>query len=178
MFNLTVLLFILVPLIELYVLIEVGGIIGALPTILLTVFTAVAGVALMRQQGVSTMQRAQANMAQGQPPAAEMMEGVLLFLGGLFLLIPGLITDFLGFVLLVPPLRAAMARKVIDQRRSHYARQRGGVYETEWTQKSENGSEILHVRTLRGHRPEQDNDVIDGEVTSEKPDQNTEPKDR
>ncbi|KUJ72711.1 FxsA family protein [Thiomicrospira sp. WB1] len=179
MFNLTVLLFILVPLAELYVLIEVGGVIGALPTILLTVFTAVVGVALMRQQGVSTMQRAQASMAQGQPPAQEMMEGVLLFLGGLFLLIPGLMTDFLGFLLLIPPLRAVMARKVIEQRRTQYAQQRDGVFETEWTQKSEDGDQILHVRTLGRSegRSGHDERVIDGEVTHESSDQSDASKD-
>ncbi|MBD3777061.1 MAG: FxsA family protein, partial [Thiotrichales bacterium] len=68
-------LFVLIPLAELYVLIQVGGVIGALPTVLLTVFTAIAGFLLMRTQGMSTLQQAQVAMAQGEAPQMAMMEG-------------------------------------------------------------------------------------------------------
>lgn len=103
-------LFILVgvPLFELYLLIEVGSILGALPTIVLSVFTAVLGGLLMRQQGFSTAIRAQHSMARGEVPAIEMMEGLLIFLSGAVLLFPGFMTDVIGFLLLIGPLRRAL----------------------------------------------------------------------
>ena len=108
-FPVLLLLFLLVPLIEIYVMIQVGGIIGALPTVLLVVLTAVAGAALARFQGLATLQRLQATMARGETPAIEMFEGVLLLIGALLLLTPGFITDLLGFVCLIPITRRALA---------------------------------------------------------------------
>lgn len=132
-------LFLLVPAVELYFLIQVGSVIGALPTILLTVLTAIAGASLMRSQGIATMQKAQQAMLMGQPPQQEVVEGVMIFLGGLMLLIPGLITDFLGFLLLIPPVRQVMARRLLQRAGSY---QRGGfkahsgeTFEGEWQQK-------------------------------------------
>lgn len=71
------LLFVGAPLLELYFLIEVGSVIGALPTILVSIFTAVLGGALVRMQGMSVLLRVQQNLAKGQAPALEMMEGAL-----------------------------------------------------------------------------------------------------
>lgn len=102
------LLFVIVPLVELYVLIEVGSQIGAFSTILLTVFTAVLGALLVRLQGLSVLFRVREVTEQGGVPAVEMMEGALLLLAGLALLLPGLITDAIGFLLLIPPLRRAL----------------------------------------------------------------------
>ena len=99
------LLFVSIPLVELYFLIEVGSEIGAIPTILLTVFTAVLGGLLVRLQGFSTAMRVHRAMDQGEVPAIEMMEGVILLIAGLMLLLPGFFTDALGFLALVPPLR-------------------------------------------------------------------------
>lgn len=93
------------PLFELYLLIEVGSFIGALPTIALSIFTAVLGGLLMRQQGFATAMRAQATMAKGEVPAIEMIEGVVVFLAGAVLLFPGFFTDAVGFLLLIPPIR-------------------------------------------------------------------------
>ena len=106
------------PLVELYLLIEVGSVIGALPTILLSVFTAILGGALVRLQGFSILFRAQSQMANDELPAIEMLEGVVLLLVGLALLLPGFITDAIGFLLLVPPLRqglvnAYLARMIV-----------------------------------------------------------------
>ncbi len=93
------------PLLELYVLISVGSEIGALSTILISVFTAILGAALVRMQGVSVLMRVQQTMARGEAPALEMLEGALLMVSGVMLLFPGFITDMIGFLLLVPPLR-------------------------------------------------------------------------
>lgn len=104
-----------VPVLEIYLLIKVGGWIGALPTVFLVVFAAVLGVLLLRQQGFAALQRVQAALAKGQIPAMELLEGMLLTLGGVLLLIPGLITDTLGFLLLTPPLRRWLIRRVLDR---------------------------------------------------------------
>jgi UPF0716 protein FxsA len=102
------LLFVGIPLVELYFLIEVGSRIGALPTIFLTVFTAVLGGLLVRLQGFSTALRVRAGMERGEVPAIEMLEGVVLLLSGILLLLPGFFTDLFGFLCLIPPVRRAM----------------------------------------------------------------------
>jgi UPF0716 protein FxsA len=108
-FPALLLLFLLVPLIEIYLLIKIGGVIGAFPTVVLVVLTAVIGAALARYQGLATLQRLQATMARGEAPAIEMFEGVLLLVGALLLLTPGFATDLLGFACLIPQLRRALA---------------------------------------------------------------------
>ena len=102
------LLIILVPLVEIYLLIQVGSLIGAWPTILAVVLTAVIGSMLIRQQGLSTLQRARQGMAAGHLPAMEMMEGIALLISGAFLLTPGFFTDAVGFLLLVPMVRRGL----------------------------------------------------------------------
>ena len=109
-FSVLFLLLLLVPLVEIYFLIEVGKVIGAIPTIALVVFTALLGAMLLRFQGWTTLQRTRMSMARGQVPALEMMEGVLLVFAGILLLTPGFFTDAAGFLLLVPPLRRALIR--------------------------------------------------------------------
>ncbi|MGE0485039.1 MAG: FxsA family protein [Gammaproteobacteria bacterium] len=99
-----------VPLVELYVLIAVGRSIGAGTTIGLVILTAVLGAWLLRAQGLATLARARATMAAGELPAIEMVEGLILLLTGVLLLIPGFITDALGFLVLLPPVRRILAR--------------------------------------------------------------------
>ncbi len=108
-FPIVFLLFLLIPLVEMYFLIVVGGIIGALPTVALVVLTAVIGAALARHQGLATLRRLQDALARGETPAIEMLEGVLLLAGALLLLTPGFFTDALGFACLIPPARRALA---------------------------------------------------------------------
>ncbi len=95
-------LFIGVPLIEIYLFIELGGLIGALPTVLLIIVTALIGVSLLRAQGFNTMAKFQQEVATGQLPATTMLEGVALILGGALLLTPGFLTDSIGFLCLIP----------------------------------------------------------------------------
>jgi len=106
----------LASLIEIWVLIEIGGVIGAGWTVGLVVFTAIAGVALVRSQGLATIGRIQAQIARGEIPATEIFEGVGLLLAGVFLLTPGFVTDALGFALLVPPLRRLLVNGFIQPR--------------------------------------------------------------
>lgn len=107
------LLFLLVPLAEIYVLIEVGEVIGAAWTIFAVIATAIIGAVLLRQQGFSTLQRAQLSMAQGQIPATALFEGVMLLFSGALLLTPGFLTDTVGFALLVPVVRQSIIKRVI-----------------------------------------------------------------
>ena len=99
------LLFLLIPLVEIYFLIQVGSVVGAIPTVALVVFTALLGAMLLRFQGLATLQRTRSTLSQGQVPAMEMFEGVLLLFSGALLLTPGFVTDAIGFLFLIPPLR-------------------------------------------------------------------------
>ena len=109
------LFFITVPFIEIYLLLQLGGIIGVLPTVLLVVFTAVLGAWLLRQQGFATLQRFQASLAQGEVPAYEMIEGPVLLVGGALLLTPGFFTDVIGFACLIPQTRRKFAQYIIEK---------------------------------------------------------------
>ena len=109
MFKLFLVLFITIPLIEIAILIKIGSIIGAGYTIALVIGTAFLGVSLLRIQGISTFAKVQANIAKGQLPATELIEGLILLISGVLLLTPGFFTDMLGFLMLVPILRQRVA---------------------------------------------------------------------
>ena len=115
MFPFLLLLFFLVPLIEIYLLIEIGGVIGVGWTIFFVVFTAVLGAFLVRAQGFSTVNRIRTQMNQGQLPAMELIEGLFLLIAGALLLTPGFFTDAIGFVCLTPPLRRGIIRYVLSK---------------------------------------------------------------
>ncbi|WP_298266488.1 FxsA family protein [Geobacter sp.] len=100
------LLFSIVPIIELYLLIKVGKLIGALPTVALVLAISMTGAWLVRAQGFAILSRIRADLAQGRPPAAGLLDGALVLFGGLLLLTPGFFTDFLGLFFLIPPTRA------------------------------------------------------------------------
>jgi UPF0716 protein FxsA len=112
-------LFIVIPLIELYVIIAVGEEIGAFWTVMLVLLTAFIGVNLLRMQGMSTLMRAQNSMTQGQIPAMEMMEGVALAVAGVLLITPGFITDTIGFLCLFPASRQAIIRYIMTRSSVH-----------------------------------------------------------
>jgi len=101
--------------VEIYLLIKVGGIIGALPTVFMVVFTAVLGAWLLRIQGFATLARVRRTMAQGGIPAIEMLEGAVLLVSGALLLTPGFFTDAIGFLCLIPSLRRAMIRWMLGR---------------------------------------------------------------
>jgi UPF0716 protein FxsA len=108
------LIFVTAPLIELYFLIQVGSVIGALPTILLSVLTALIGGYLVRMQGIAVLMRVRALLDAGEMPALEVLDGAVLLLCGLALLLPGFVTDIVGFLLLVPPLRHLLIRRYLQ----------------------------------------------------------------
>lgn len=102
------LLFLIVPFIELYVLIQVGQVIGALPTIGLLVAVSVIGAWLVKREGFATLARARQRIDAGQMPGREMVDGVLILFAGALLVSPGFLTDVVGVMLLFPPVRAAL----------------------------------------------------------------------
>src|SRR5690554_8142441 len=99
--RILLLLFVILPLAELWLLIWVGSIIGALPTLALVVLTAVAGVWLLRRQGLDTLLRGRQRLEMGEVPAEEMIEGMVLAMSGVLLLLPGFATDTPGVLGLV-----------------------------------------------------------------------------
>ncbi len=105
MFGKLFLLFVLVPVAEIYVLVTVGSSIGAFATVALVILTALAGAHLARMQGLSTMMRIRENLDQGFMPAEELLDGVLIFLAGMVLLTPGFLTDIAGLLILLPTTR-------------------------------------------------------------------------
>lgn len=110
MFFILLLIFVLVPVIELNVLIEVASSIGSWTTVGLVLFTAVVGVSLVRSQGLSTLMTVQQKLARGEAPGHEIVEGMMLAAAGVLLLIPGFVTDFIGLILLTPFTRAPIAK--------------------------------------------------------------------
>ena len=115
MFPVFAVMFLVVPIFEIYLLIQVGQEIGAGWTILLVVLTAVIGVWLLRIQGLSTLMRAQNKMNAGELPASEMLEGMGLVVAGALLLTPGFFTDAIGFLLLFPPSRIWLVRHMASR---------------------------------------------------------------
>lgn len=110
---LLLLLLVGLPLLELYLLIRVGSEIGAFPTIALSILTAVIGTWLVRHQGLGLLLRVREMTDRGEIPALEMLDGALLIVAGLFLLLPGFLTDAAGFLLLIPVLRHTLVGRAV-----------------------------------------------------------------
>ena len=103
--------FIIVPLLEILAFIEVGSLIGALPTLGLTLLTAIVGAAIVRRQGLRIIGEARQRLADNQLPLTSALHGGFLLLAGILLLTPGFVTDMVGFLLLIPPLRLLIAKQ-------------------------------------------------------------------
>jgi len=111
MFFKLLLLFTLGPLLELYLLIELGRRVGVLPTILLVVITGFCGVLLARAQGFLVLQRIGDQLRRGEVPGDELLNGVAILIGAAFLLTPGLVSDTAGLLLLIPGSREVVKRQ-------------------------------------------------------------------
>ena len=108
-------LFVVMTLLEIYVLVSVGQAIGGLSTVLLVIMTALIGSTLLKQQGWSTMAKAQQSMAEGKTPAFEMLEGVVILASGILLLTPGFITDGIGLLGLMPWSRSYFINHILEK---------------------------------------------------------------
>lgn len=149
------LLFIILPIVEMAILIKVGTMIGALNTIGLVLLTAVIGAALLKQQGLATLLRANQRINSGELPAKEVAEGLILAVGGALLLTPGFVTDTIGFLCLIPGSRhwlasLALKKMVVSSRTQGFQ------------------------FTMHGGRPfgdapgyRRDDDIIEGDYTDE-----------
>lgn len=126
MFLKLALLFTVLPMVELYLLIEVGKVIGGLSTIALVLFTGALGAYLARLEGIRTLVRAQETVRAGQMPAEELVDAVLIFLAGAMLITPGILTDGMGFLILFPPTRRYF--KIWLRRQFDRAVQRGDLW--------------------------------------------------
>lgn len=119
MFAALALLFLVVPFLELFVLLRVGDAIGALPTIAILIAVSVIGAWLVKREGVGVLRRAQEQVRTGNVPATELVDGVLILFAGALLLTPGFLTDVIGVLLLLPPVRVALrasARRQLGKR--------------------------------------------------------------
>ena len=144
-YSIFAVLFLIIPIIEIFFLIKVGEVIGALPTIVLVVLTAVIGAGLLRQQGLSTLARLQQSLGQGKLPAQEMIEGVLLAVGGALLMTPGFVTDTMGFLCLLPVTRQFLAKAIIKRSALQMQIKMGGF--------------------TQGSTWSQDGDIVEGDYT-------------
>jgi UPF0716 protein FxsA len=117
---LLLLLFIVVPLVELYVIVQVGQAIGALPTIALLLIDSIVGSLLLRAQGRTVWRRFRAALSAGRAPARETIDGALVIFGGALMLTPGFVTDAFGILLLLPPTRAFARRGILRSARTRF----------------------------------------------------------
>ena len=112
---------VVVPVVELYVMVQVAGVIGALPTVLAVVALSFGGAWLMKVEGLGVLRRLQRQVAQGETPADEVVNGVLVLLGGLLMFVPGFVTAAVGLALLLPPVRAVLRPLVLSRARRRFA---------------------------------------------------------
>lgn len=156
MFNLLFLLFVIVPIIEISLLIQVGDWIGGWNTIGIIIITALIGAHLVRQQGLQTLMQAQRKMQQGEMPGQEMAEGLLLAVAGVLLVTPGFVTDFLGLLFAFPGSRTAIARKLMARMVVTNVQQGSyQSYQQQW-QRSSQDSDIIEGEFERKDRPQRD----------------------
>ena len=143
--------FIIIPFTELLILLEVADRIGALYTVMLILLTAALGIHLLRRQGLSTLTRFQQRLQTGTIPGQEIVEGMLIAFCGALLLAPGFLTDTIALVGLLPPVRAAIAKRIL---RSGSVFMSGGQFSA--------GSSSRQRQSQQG-----EGEIIDGEVIVE-----------
>lgn len=139
------LIFVVVTIAEIAVLISVGEVIGTWSTVLLVIITALIGSTLLRQQGWSTMAKAQQSMAEGRSPAIEMLEGVVILVSGILLLTPGFLTDALGLLGLMPWSRRYFINHFLEKNAERVFRPRSSVFihKSETTESKNNKDETI-----------------------------------
>jgi UPF0716 protein FxsA len=158
-FPILLILFVAVPVIEIGLFIQVGGFLGFWPTILLVLITAIAGASLVRSQGLQTLLSVQSRLQQGELPAQQIIEGVMLAVAGVLLLTPGFMTDAMGMIVLLPMPRAMLARKLMSKvtvganfsqgtfdggfSANHHQSDDGNTYEGEYERKDDDNNHRL-----------------------------------
>jgi UPF0716 protein FxsA len=155
--------FVLVPVSELWLLFRVSDWIGAMATLLLVIVTAALGVSLLKRQGLRTLLEVSRKMQEGQLPIEELAHGVMLAVAGALLLTPGLITDTCGFALLHPATRRWLARRIMSRMQGQI--QMSAVY-------------ARHEYRRDAEPPADQPDIIEGEYHRDDPDSRLEDRNR
>ena len=119
--------FVVVPIVEIALFLQVGSYIGVPATLALIILTAIAGTILVRSQGIDVIRKLQASAERGEMPVAALIQGLFVLIAGVLLLTPGFATDTLGFALLIPPVREAMAAQWSSARADGTAGSSGGT---------------------------------------------------
>ncbi|RUO24102.1 hypothetical protein CWE09_13240 [Aliidiomarina minuta] len=162
MFRILLLLFIVLPIIEIAVLLQIGSWLGGWTTLFLIILTAVAGASLVRQQGMQNWMRAQQRMASGEMPGIEMANGILIFVAGIVLITPGFVTDAVGLLLLLPVTRAPIARALMKKLLVRGGQPgAGGFAHFQFQQRRQSGQQSPFGR--QPGQQDKDGTVIDGE---------------
>ncbi|MCW8109080.1 FxsA family protein [Alteromonas ponticola] len=151
------LLFAIMPIVEIALLVQVGGIIGGWNTIALVLISAFVGAYFVRREGVHTLTTAQQKMQSNQIPGQELLEGLMLLVAGVLLVTPGFITDIFGLALVLPPSRKYIAKKLKKHLSMHVVS--GSAFQSQ---------QYYHSSA---QAPDKDEDIIEGEY-QEKSDTN------
>ena len=168
------LLFIAMSIVEIALLLRVGDAFGWLPTLLIVIVTAFIGSAMLRQQGLATLNTARQRMDSGELPAQQLLEGVLIMIGGVLLLTPGLVTDACGFLCLIPFTRqwlaARISARVLVGVGGAGGTAGGGAGKrfhgrTSGTQRGPATPSSAGPSTSSGRRGTENGDIIDGDFT-------------
>lgn len=146
------LMLLVIPITELYLLFALADLIGGLMTLLIVIVTAFTGISVLRRQGLTTLRRADQRMRAGQMPGQEIVEALLLTFAGALLITPGLLTDCIGFALLTPAIRGRLAARMLARGNGMFM---GGFYRSSSTSGGFSGF---------GRPAGEQGDVIDGEV--------------
>ena len=152
--------FVLLPILELVTLIKVGSVIGAWNAVALVIISAIAGINIIRRQGLHNALITRQKLAAGESPALEMLESLCIAIGGLLMIIPGFLTDTLGILLLIPPLRKIMFKRWLKT--FGVTANETNIYEAEYHQEQDWENPQAHIRN-----------TIDGDFTRESDDHNT-----
>ena len=164
MFGLLALLFILIPALEIYLLIEVGSLIGGFNTMLIVIITGIVGAALAKAQGLAVLYKIQNDLNLGQIPADQIIHGLLVFGGGLLLLTPGFVTDIIGLCMVAPG-----SRHLIVARAKHYFQngiKNGNIRFTTFGRTNSGGFYYSNTETQAHHV--QDDNVIEVDFEEKK----------
>lgn len=164
------LIFLLVPLVELALLIKLGTVMGFWPTFAIVILTAIIGSSVLRQQGFRTMVRLNEAMARGEPPVKPVIDGAFILLAGAFLLTPGLITDTIGLLLLIPAVRDRVAAWSLSHllsggsfRTSGFRWSTGGTKDRTQAQRSQERRGRPGPTPHQAHAEPGDGPIIEGE---------------
>ena len=114
MFVVLGLIFVVVPIIEIFLIVQVAGALGVIPALLLLIFCSAAGAWLVKREGTAAFRRVQASLVAGRMPTTEVIDAFVVMAAGALLLVPGFLTDFIGLVLLLPPTRSVVRGGVTD----------------------------------------------------------------